>query len=237
MSSEARLRLRAIEEFSDLGSGFNIAMQDLDIRGAGNLLGAEQSGFVADIGFETYQKIMEEAVAELRQEGFDVAGLSPKEQAVMDSKTNFIDDAAIDIDVAAELPDSYVSHTAEKLKLYRELDSLKDEAGLQGFAERLVDRFGAMPRAAEELLNVVRLRREAIRLGMEKVKVKNGLMIVSFVGEQNSPYYKSDTFMELLKKIMADPDKFYMRQKNNRLLLTIRGVVDIESGYKLLSSL
>ncbi len=240
MSSEARLRLRAIEEFSDLGSGFNIAMQDLDIRGAGNLLGAEQSGFVADIGFEAYQKIMEEAVAELRQEGFDVGGvsnMSSKERSIMEAKITYIDDAAIDIDVVAELPDSYVAQTAEKLKLYRELDSIKDEQTLQGFAARLIDRFGAMPRPAEELLNVVRLRREAIRLGMEKVKVKNGLMIVSFVGEQNSPYYKSDTFMDLLKKIMADPDRFYMRQKGEKLLLTIRDITDIESGYKLLSSL
>ena len=165
LSSDARRRLRAIEEFSDLGSGFNIAMQDLDIRGAGNLLGAEQSGFIADIGFETYQKIMNEAVAELRAEGLHVPGLSDGEQEVVD-EMRFIDDAHIDIEVEAALPDAYVSQQAERLKLYRELDSTKDEEALQAFESRLADRFGPLPRAAKELLNVVRLRWEAIRLGV-----------------------------------------------------------------------
>ena len=157
LSSDARRRLRAIEEFSDLGSGFNIAMQDLDIRGAGNLLGAEQSGFIADIGFETYQKIMNEAVAELRAEGLHVPGLSDGEQEVVE-QMRFIDDAHIDIEVEAALPDAYVSQQAERLKLYRELDSTKDEEALQAFESRLADRFGPLPRAAKELLNVVRLR-------------------------------------------------------------------------------
>ena len=199
LSSDARRRLRAIEEFSDLGSGFNIAMQDLDIRGAGNLLGAEQSGFIADIGFETYQKIMNEAVAELRAEGLHVPGLSDGEQEVVE-QMRFIDDAHIDIEVEAALPDAYVSQQAERLKLYRELDSTKDEEALQAFESRLADRFGPLPRAAKELLNVVRLRWEAIRLGMERVKVKNGLMIVHFVGEENSPFYKSEAFMTLLQR-------------------------------------
>lgn len=238
LTSDARRRLRAIEEFSDLGSGFNIAMQDLDIRGAGNLLGAEQSGFVADIGFETYQKILEEAVTELRQEGLDVAGLTPKEaEAVAQPEARYIDDSTIEIDLVAELPDSYVSQPAEKLKLYRELDSIKDEVGLVEFEQRLVDRFGRLPRAAEELLNVVRLRREAIRLGMERVKVKNGLMIVSFVGEQNSPYYKSDTFMTLLQRVTADPARYVLRPKGEKLAMTIRKIDDIESGYKILMQL
>ncbi len=238
LTDDARRRLRAIEEFSDLGSGFNIAMQDLDIRGAGNLLGAEQSGFVADIGFETYQKIMAEAVAELRQEGLDVAGFSSIDEGASEGgERSFIEDSVIDIDVVAELPDSYVSQTAEKLKLYREIDSIKDEGALSEFATRLVDRFGRMPRAAEELLNVVRLRREAIRLGMERVKVKNGLMIVTFVGEQNSPYYKSETFMTLLKKVTAEPDRFVLRPKGTRLAMTVRRVADIETGYKVLQGL
>lgn len=238
LTPDARRRLRAIEEFSDLGSGFNIAMQDLDIRGAGNLLGAEQSGFVADIGFETYQKILEEAIMELRQEGLDVAGLTPKGQEEVEQQQRpFIDDSTIEIDLVAELPDSYVSQPAEKLKLYRELDAIKDESGLAEFAQRLVDRFGRMPRAAEELLNVVRLRREAIRLGMERVKVKNGLMIVSFVGEQNSPYYKSDTFMNMLQKITADPNRYVLRPKGMKLAMTIRKIPDIESGYKILTTL
>ena len=236
LSADARRRLRAIEEFSDLGSGFNIAMQDLDIRGAGNLLGAEQSGFVADIGFETYQKIMNEAVAELRAEGLNVPGLSDGEQGVVE-QMRFIDDAHIDIEVEAALPDAYVSQQAERLKLYRELDSTKDEEALQAFENRLADRFGPLPRAAKELLNVVRLRWEAIRLGMERVKVKNGLMIVHFVGEENSPYYKSETFMALLQRVTRHPDRFVLKQHNNRLAMTVRNVKDVEDAYKTLQQL
>ena len=236
LSSDARRRLRAIEEFSDLGSGFNIAMQDLDIRGAGNLLGAEQSGFSADIGFETYQKIMNEAVAELRAEGLHVPGLSDGEQEVVE-QMRFIDDAHIDIEVEAALPDAYVSQQAERLKLYRELDSTKDEEALQAFESRLADRFGPLPRAAKELLNVVRLRWEAIRLGMERVKVKNGLMIVHFVGEENSPFYKSEAFMTLLQRITQRPDRFVLKQHNNRLAMTVRNVKDVEDAYKTLQQL
>ena len=236
LSSDARRRLRAIEEFSDLGSGFNIAMQDLDIRGAGNLLGAEQSGFIADIGFETYQKIMNEAVAELRAEGLHVPGLSDGEQEVVE-QMRFIDDAHINIEVEAALPDAYVSQQAERLKLYRELDSTKDEEALQAFESRLADRFGPLPRAAKELLNVVRLRWEAIRLGMERVKVKNGLMIVHFVGEENSPFYKSEAFMTLLQRVTQRPDRFVLKQHNNRLAMTVRNVKDVEDAYKTLQQL
>ena len=236
LSSDARRRLRAIEEFSDLGSGFNIAMQDLDIRGAGNLLGAEQSGFIADIGFETYQKIMNEAVAELRAEGLHVPGLSDGEQEVVE-QMRFIDDAHIDIEVEAALPDAYVSQQAERLKLYRELDSTKDEEALQAFESRLADRFGPLPRAAKELLNVVRLRWEAIRLGMERVKVKNGLVIVHFVGEENSPFYKREAFMTLLQRVTQRPDRFVLKQHNNRLAMTVRNVKDVEDAYKTLQQL
>lgn len=236
LSSDARRRLRAIEEFSDLGSGFNIAMQDLDIRGAGNLLGAEQSGFIADIGFETYQKIMNEAIAELRAEGLEVAGLNPAEQQTM-AQQAYIDDAHIDIEVEASLPDDYVAQQAERLKLYRELDSMQTEEALQDFGTRLVDRFGPLPEATKELLNVVRLRWEAIRLGMERVKVKNGLMIVHFVGGDNSPYFKSDTFMELLRRVTQHPDRFVLKQHNNRLAMTVRNVKNVEEAYKTLQQL
>ena len=236
LSSDARRRLRAIEEFSDLGSGFNIAMQDLDIRGAGNLLGAEQSGFIADIGFETYQKIMNEAIAELRAEGLQVPGLSSGEQQVVE-QMRFIDDAHIEIEVEASLPDDYVSQQAERLKLYRELDSTKDEAALEAFESRLVDRFGPLPKAAKELLDVVRLRWEAIRLGMERVKVKNGLMIVQFVGEEQSPFYKSEVFMTLLQRITQRPDRFVLKQHNNRLAMTVRNIKDVEDAYKTLREL
>ncbi len=236
LTSDARRRLRAIEEFSDLGSGFNIAMQDLDIRGAGNLLGAEQSGFIADIGFETYQKIMRQAIAELRTEGLDVAGLTDEEAETVKNES-YIDDSIIEIDMLAELPDSYVRQPAEKLRLYRELDSIRKEEALVEFESRLVDRFGALPEAARELLNVVRLRWEAVRLGMERVKVKNGLMIVHFVGEQNSPYYKSDIFMDMLRKITAQPDRFVLKQHNNRLAMTVRRVSNVAEAVTVLRNL
>ena len=211
-------------------------MQDLDIRGAGNLLGAEQSGFIADIGFETYQKIMQEAVAELRAEGLELPGLDAAERQAVE-QLRFIDDAHIEIEVEASLPDGYVAQQAERLKLYRELDSTKDEAALEAFERRLGDRVGPLPRAAKELLNVVRLRWEAIRLGMERVKVKNGLMIVHFVGEENSPYYKSDTFMQLLQRVTQRPDRFVLKQHNNRLAMTVRNVKAVEDAYKTLREL
>ncbi|WP_308659182.1 transcription-repair coupling factor [uncultured Alistipes sp.] len=236
LTPDARRRLRAIEEFSDLGSGFNIAMQDLDIRGAGNLLGAEQSGFIADIGFETYQKIMNEAIAELRAEGLQVPELSEAEQKVV-GRMGFIDDAHIELEVEAGLPDTYVSQQAERLKLYRELDSTKDEEALRAFESRLVDRFGPLPHAARELLDVVRLRWEAIRLGMERVKVKNGLMIVQFVGEENSPFYKSDVFMELLRRVTQQPARFVLKQHNNRLAMTVKNVKNVEEAWKTLQQL
>ncbi len=237
LSSDARRRLRAIEEFSDLGSGFNIAMQDLDIRGAGNLLGAEQSGFIADIGFETYQKIMNEAIAELRAEGLDVAGLSHEEQLAVEGTMGYVDDVTIELGVEAELPESYVRQQAERLRLYRELDSLRDEKALAAFGERLVDRFGEMPEAARQLLDVVRLRWEAMRLGMEKVKVKNELMIVQFVGDDSSPFYKSDAFMTLLKKVTKEPERYVLKQRERKLGMTVRRVADVSEALRVLKSL
>ena len=236
LSGDARRRLRAIEEFSDLGSGFNIAMQDLDIRGAGNLLGAEQSGFIADIGFETYQKIMQQAITELRQEGLEIPGMNEAEQQVLDTM-RWVDDAYIEIELQAELPDSYVRQTSEKLRLYRELDNIREERELVAFEERLRDRFGELPLPATELLQVVRLRWEAVRLGMERVKVKNGLMIVHFVADNNSPYFKSEVFMQLLERITRDPDRFVLKQHNNRLAMTVRRVKDVKQAVEVLRGL
>ncbi len=236
LSSDARRRLRAIEEFSDLGSGFNIAMQDLDIRGAGNLLGAEQSGFIADIGFETYRKIMDEAIAELRSEGLDVADLGGDERAAEDA-AKYVSDVVIELGVEAELPESYVRQQAERLRLYRELDAIVEERALQGFEERLADRFGVLPAAALELMNVVRLRWEAVRLGMERVKVKNGLMIVQFVGDASSPYYQSDTFMNLLKRVTSQPDRFVLKQREQKLAMTVRRVGNVACALEVLKSL
>ena len=236
LSSDARRRLRAIEEFSDLGSGFNIAMQDLDIRGAGNLLGAEQSGFIADIGFETYQKIMNEAIAELRAEGLDVAGLSQEEQKVVD-RISYVDDVAVELGVDASLPADYVQQPAERLRLYRELDSIVEQKRLEEFEARLVDRFGRLPDAARQLLDVVRLRWVAAELGIERVKVKNGLMIVSFVGDDHSPFYKTEQFMNLLRKVTSQPERFVLKQRDTKLAMTIRRVDSVADGVKVLAEL
>ena len=236
LSSDARRRLRAIEEFSDLGSGFNIAMQDLDIRGAGNLLGAEQSGFVADIGFEAYQKILNEAIAELRAEGLDVAGLSAEEQKVVD-RISYVDDVAVELGVDASLPVDYVQQPAERLRLYRELDSIVDEQRLQQFETRLTDRFGRLPEAAQQLLDVVRLRWVAAELGIERVKVKNGLMIVAFVGDDHSPFYKTEQFMTLLRRVTSQPERFVLKQRDTKLAMTVRGVDSVAAGVRVLTEL
>ncbi len=236
LSSDARRRLRAIEEFSDLGSGFNIAMQDLDIRGAGNLLGAEQSGFIADIGFETYQKIMNEAIAELRAEGLDVAGLSHEEQKVVD-RLSYVDDVAVELGVDASLPADYVQQSAERLRLYRELDSIVDQKRLEEFEARLVDRFGRLPDATRQLLDVVRLRWVAAELGIERVKVKNGLMIVNFVGDDHSPFYKTEQFMNLLRKVTAQPERFVLKQRDTKLAMTVRQVATVADGVRVLTDL
>ena len=170
------------------------------------------------------------------EQKFDVAGLSDREQEVVE-QLRYGEDAAVEVDVEAELPDSYVSQTAEKLRLYRELDAMRSEEELQRFEQRLVDRFGALPQAARELLDVVRLRWEAVRLGMERVKVKNGLMIVHFVGDAASPFYKSEVFSELLRRVTRRPDKFVLKQHNNRLAMTVRGVTDIAGAWEILKSL
>ncbi len=236
IGDDARRRLRAIEEFSDLGSGFNIAMQDLDIRGAGNLLGAEQSGFIADVGIETYQKILNQAISELRAEGLDTSGLSQAENDAM-RDISFVDDATIDIDIDASIPDSYVRSQSEKLRLYREIDAMRDDAQFEALVVRLQDRFGAVPQPVRELMDVVKLRREAINLGMEHVKVKNGLMIVRFVGDNNSPFFKTDTFLNMLRRVVSEPDRFVVKQYNNRLSMTVRKIYSIAEGVEMLRSL
>ncbi len=232
LTSEARRRLRAIEEFSDLGAGFNLAMQDLDIRGAGNLLGAEQSGFIADMGFETYQKILSEAVAELRAEGAaDVDHLMGVESS---QQLRYVSDCTVETDTEALLPDSYIGQSGEKLRLYRELDDMNEESELKRFVDMLTDRFGALPKAAEDLLHVVRLRWRCVALGFEKVKVKNGLMLLQFVSDGSSPYYKSSLFISILRYVSERTDKFVIRQNNNRVGLTVRNINSLEEAWRCL---
>ncbi|MCL2562346.1 MAG: transcription-repair coupling factor, partial [Rikenellaceae bacterium] len=247
LADNARRRLRAIEEFSDLGAGFNIAMQDLDIRGAGNLLGAEQSGFIADIGFETYQKILDEAMDELRAEGLvdnehvekDTASQRAVSQnaAASENETRFLSDAHIEIDTEALLPDDYVGSAAEKIKLYRELDNITEEHALQEFSARLTDRFGVPPAPVEELLNVIRMRRVMMAIGFERAKVKNGLMILRFVGDSASAYYKSARFMAILRYVTENPAKFVLKQRDSQLGLTVRGVANTREAYEVLEKL
>lgn len=235
LTPDARRRIRAIEEFSDLGAGFDIAMQDLDIRGAGNLLGAEQSGFIADMGFETYQKILSEAVAELRAEG--VAEADSLIEGGRREEVAYLTDAHIETDVEALLPDSYIGQGAEKLRLYRELDEIGDEKSLEEFRKRLRDRFGELPPAAGALLDVVRLRWTAVSLGFEWVKVKNGLMLLRFVSDNGSPYYKSRLFMGILHYVSQNPEKFVLKQDNNKLRLTVRQVEGIRDAWNTLEEI
>lgn len=216
ITDEARRRLKAIEEFSDLGSGFNIAMQDLDIRGAGNLLGAEQSGFISDMGYETYQKILSEAMEELGVEtGYETKSATG----------GFSVDCTVETDQPALIPDDYIDITAEKIRIYKQLDSMSSDRELDLLSDRLVDRFGPLPEEAVNLFNVVKLRNAASSLGFEKAIVKNGMQIMFFVSNQMSPYYRSDTFERIIKNI--DKTRFEFKQSEGRLKLVTRGVDSI----------
>ena len=216
ITDEARRRLKAIEEFSDLGSGFNIAMQDLDIRGAGNLLGAEQSGFISDMGYETYQKILSEAMEELGVEtGYETKSATG----------GFSVDCTVETDQPALIPDGYIDITDEKIRIYKQLDSMSSDRELDLLSERLVDRFGPLPEEAVNLFNVVKLRNAASALGFEKAIVKNGMQIMFFVSNQMSPYYRSETFERIIKTI--DKTRFEFKQSEGRLKLVTRGVDSI----------
>jgi transcription-repair coupling factor (superfamily II helicase) len=239
LTSDARRRLRAIEEFSDLGSGFNIAMQDLDIRGAGNLLGAEQSGFIADMGFETYQKILSEAITELRTEGTEGIDdvLSEGSQVALPDNVNYVTDSQVETDQVALLPDRYVGQVSEKLQLYRRLDGITSEEEMGRFVAELEDRFGKLPPQAEALVNVVRLRWRAISLGIERVKVKNGLMLLWFPSDGRNLYYKSPIFSGILRYITSRGDRFVLKQNNNKVYLTVRGVEGLSEGCEVLDQI
>ena len=228
ISDDARRRLKAIESFSDLGSGFNIAMQDLDIRGAGNLLGAEQSGFITDMGFETYQKILAEAMEELGVE----TGITTKT-----ASENFISDCTIETDQLALIPDSYIDMTAEKIRIYKELDSISSEKGLADMKSRLTDRFGTMPVELERLFDIVRIRQLGKSLGFEKIIVKNGVLIGFFISNPLSQYYRSDKFSKVLESVSAHPNVFEVKQPDGRLRIVVRNVDSLEKAYKILKML
>ncbi len=235
VTPEARRRLRAIEEFSELGSGFNIAMQDLDIRGAGNLLGAEQSGFIADIGFETYHRILNEAILELKQTDFKELFQDEKE----DSTRAFLNvkfgvDCQIDTDLQLLFPDKYIQSTSERMLLYRELDNLESEDALIQFEAGLIDRFGKLPPESIELIEVVRLRWAAIRIGMEKIILKNKKMVCHFISDPQSAFYQSPVFSQILLYVQTHHQTCRMKEGNNRLSLTFEKVKSVKKAKEIL---
>ena len=210
LTPEARRRLNALEAFSELGSGFNLAMQDLDIRGAGNLLGAEQSGFIADLGYETYQRILQEAVLELKEEEFQ--DLFEEDEQDEGRQTAYVTDSQLDSDLEIGFPPEYIENISERITLYRELDSIQNEQALILFKNKLIDRFGALPEQGEELLQVVRLRWLCIRLGIEKIVLKQGRMVLYFPSNPHSPYYQSEAFGKILRFVVARPQKCQFRE-------------------------
>jgi transcription-repair coupling factor (superfamily II helicase) len=233
LTKDARRRLRIIEEFSELGSGFNIAMQDLDIRGAGNMLGAEQSGYIADIGYETYQRILQESMLELREEEFPE--LFNAEQKTGESTKNFVNDCQIETDQEVRLPQDYISNTAERMDLYRELDNIEDEENLLKFEDKLKDRFGPIPESAKSLLEIVRLRMMAKSMGIEKLFLKQNSARIHFVNNPDSPFYQSACFGKILQWVQNHPKEVQMHQKGEKLILVIKKVHGIEALKKKLN--
>ena len=227
----ARRRLQAIESFSELGSGIHIAMQDLDIRGAGNLLGAEQSGFIADLGYETYQKILKEAVTELRTQEFaDI----DKAETLEGADEEFVADCVIESDMELLLPADYVPTESERISLYQELDGIERENELMEFRSRLTDRFGTIPDVTLELLRIPRLRRLARRLGIEKVALKQGRMYTYFVDDSNKAYYNSDMFGRLVNYLTAHPRRVQIRENNGRRSFSFLNVPSVETAVAIL---
>jgi len=231
LTAEARQRLRALEEFSDLGSGFSIAMRDLDIRGAGNLLGGEQSGFISEIGFEMYHKILDEAIRELKETEFK--DLFAKEKERPDP---FVTDCQIETDLEVLIPTAYVENTAERLHLYRELDDAASPETLKAFVDALADRFGPVPRQVHELCDTVRLRWDASRLGFEKLILKQGLLRALFVADAESPYYRSATFAGILDFVKQHPDRSSLREQKGRLSMTFRRIDSVHAAHALVAA-
>lgn len=234
LTPEARRRLEALETFSELGSGFNIAMQDLDIRGAGNLLGAEQSGFMEDLGYETYQKILSQAVTELRNDEFSDLYEESIASGEVVSGADFVDDCAVESDLEMYFPDSYVPGSSERMLLYRELDNIEDDNELTTYRQRLEDRFGPVPHEGVELMNVVALRRVGKRLGCEKLMLKQGNMTLQFVSNPMSAYYKSKAFDSVLNYIAQHARRCDLKEVKGKRMLHVSNVSSVEEGVKIL---
>ncbi len=230
----SRKRLQAIEQFSDLGSGIHIAMKDLDIRGAGDLLGAEQSGFINDIGFETYHKILEEAVRELKSEHF--AELFEDRQLARGGTRDQSDDCIIETDLTMLIPNSYVSETAERLALYRKLDDIKDEPELQKFTMEVTDRFGPIPQQVVELMEAIRLRWLGQQMGLEKMVLKKGTLIGTFIADQKHRFFEGDTFQSVLRAVQAQPRRFKVYEKAGTLRVSVQDVKNVQQAKVALES-
>ena len=237
LPDDTRRRLQAIENFSDLGSGIHIAMQDLDIRGAGNMLGAEQSGFIADLGYETYQKILNEAVAELRETEFAelYAEDSKNEEGIVAGDT-FVDETNIESDIPAFLPEEYVPNSGERMALYRELDSLTDQRQLDGYRSRLLDRFGQIPEVGEELIKVIQLKWKGKSLGIEKISLKQGRMALFMPSNFSSLYYQSEAFNKIITYATFHPRQTHLRDGEHRSLL-IQNVKTIGEAVKIMEEI
>ena len=238
LSPVARRRLQAIESFADLGSGIHIAMQDLDIRGAGNLLGAEQSGFIADLGYETYQRILREAVAELKAEEFGATHTPEGNDSQPDTADDFTADCVIESDLELLLPATYVPQESERIALYRELDSMERELDIRDFCSRLIDRFGPIPPETKELVRVPRLRRMARSLGIEKVALKGGIMYLYFVDDSNKAYYQSAAFGRLVAYLQQNPRRVKIRENaaTGRRSFAISDVSTVEAAVDILNT-
>jgi transcription-repair coupling factor (superfamily II helicase) len=230
LTPEARKRLSAIEEFSDLGSGFNVAMRDLDIRGSGNLLGAEQSGFIAEIGFEMYHKILDEAIHELKDEEFK--GLFEDEKP-----KPYISFTQIDTDQEILIPDEYVTNIAERYNLYTELSKLENEAELEAFTQQLKDRFGPIPTQVHDLLNTIRMQWLGKAIGFEKLSLKKNVLRGYFITNQQSPYFESEAFTRILQFVQSNPRRYNLKEVKDTLRLGIEGVRTIEEATEILSEL
>ncbi len=237
LNTEARRRLKAIEDFAELGSGFNIALQDLDIRGAGNLLGGEQSGFIADIGFETYHKILNEAIQELKENEYKELYKNDNSDNFYGDNNKFVNDCTIDTDLELLLPESYIESITERMKLYKELDSIANEENLSKFIEDLIDRFGEIPTETQELFNVVRLRWIAINLGIEKIILKNNRLSCYFVADQKSVYFQSNTFSAILGFMQKNPSLCNMKEQKEKLILWFGNISRISDAIKILSAI
>lgn len=234
LNPDARRRLEALETFSSLGSGFSLAMQDLDIRGAGNLLGAEQSGFMEDLGYETYQKILSQAVTELKNDEFQDMYQDEIAQGEQITGDDFVDDCSIDSDLEMYFPDTYVPGSSERMLLYRELDNIENDDDLTAYRKRLEDRFGPVPHEGEELMQVVALRRVGKRLGCEKIILRQGRMQMQFVSNPKSAFYQSKAFGKVINYATSNVRRCNLREKNGKRQMVVSNVTSVEEAVKIL---